>query len=108
MICVRAIQSLRCRGFASISMRFAQLDQFARERYGKRVIHLAVRWVLDRYDSGVALWGARRPDQLTAINEVLGWHIDARSMAEIDRILAHNIKDPVGPEFMAPPRALAA
>ena len=86
----------------------AQLDQFARERYGKRVIHLAVRWVLDRYDAGVALWGARRPDQLTAINEVLGWHIDARSMAEIDRILAHNIKDPVGPEFMAPPRALAA
>jgi aryl-alcohol dehydrogenase-like predicted oxidoreductase len=86
----------------------AQLDQFARDRYGKRVIHLAVRWGLDRYDAGVALWGARRPDQLNAINEVLGWHIDASGMAEIDRILAHNIKDPVGPEFMAPPSALAA
>ena len=86
----------------------AQLDRFAHERYGKRVIHLAVRWALDRYDAGVALWGARRADQLTAINEVLGWHIDAHGMAEIDRILADNIKDPVGPEFMAPPRALAA
>jgi hypothetical protein len=30
-------------------------------------------------------------------------------MAEIDRILAATITDPVGPEFMAPPaRALAA
>ena len=86
----------------------AQLDRFAQEHYGKRVIHLAARWVLDRYDAGVALWGARRPDQLTPINEVIGWHIDARAMAEIDRILARTIKDPVGPEFMAPPLALAA
>jgi aryl-alcohol dehydrogenase-like predicted oxidoreductase len=72
------------------------------------VIHLAVRWVLDRYDAGVALWGARRPDQLAPIHEVMGWHIDARAMAEIDTILSQTIKDPVGPEFMAPPQALAA
>ena len=86
----------------------AKLDRFAQERYGKRVIHLAARWVLDRYDASVALWGARRPDQLEPINEVMGWHIDGPAMADIDRILAQTIKDPVGPEFMAPPVAFAA
>ena len=29
-------------------------------------------------------------------------------MAEIDRILKRTVKDPVGPEFMAPPDRLAA
>jgi hypothetical protein len=38
----------------------------------------------------------------------MGWHIDARAMAEIDEILAQTVKDPVGPEFMAPSQALAA
>jgi len=28
-------------------------------------------------------------------------------MAEIDKILANNIKQPVGPEFMAPPEKAA-
>ena len=86
----------------------AKLERFAQERYGKRVIHLAARWVLDRYDASVALWGARRPDQLEPINEVMGWHIDGSAMADIDRILAQTVKDPVGPEFMAPPVAFAA
>src|SRR4030081_169248 len=33
-----------------------RLDRFANERFGKRVIHLAVRWVLDRGDMNIALW----------------------------------------------------
>jgi aryl-alcohol dehydrogenase-like predicted oxidoreductase len=78
-----------------------KLDQLARERFGKRVIHLAVRWALDQ---GVttALWGARRPDQVLPIDEVFGWSIDAASKAEIETILSE-ITDPIGPEFMAPP-----
>ena len=86
----------------------SKLDRLAQERYGTRAIHLAVRWVLDRYAGGVALWGARRPDQLEPIQDVMGWQIDANAMAEIDEILTQTIKDPVGPEFMAPPQALAA
>ena len=37
-----------------------RLDQLAQQRFHKRVIHLAVRWMLDQ---GVttALWGARHP-----------------------------------------------
>jgi aryl-alcohol dehydrogenase-like predicted oxidoreductase len=95
--------------------RFAQylaaveaLDRFAHDNYGKGVIHLAVRWVLDRGDANVALWGARRPDQLAAVREAMGWHIDADAMTEIERILHDTIKNPVGPEFMAPPDQLAA
>jgi hypothetical protein len=32
----------------------------------------------------------------------MGWSLDSEGMREIDRILAAMIKDPVGPEFMAP------
>jgi aryl-alcohol dehydrogenase-like predicted oxidoreductase len=89
--------------------RFAQylaagdrLDRFAQERYGRRVIDLAVRWMLDQGIT-TALWGARHPDQLQPVADVMGWSLDASAKAEIDRILEENITDPVGPEFMAPP-----
>jgi aryl-alcohol dehydrogenase-like predicted oxidoreductase len=85
-----------------------RLDHFAQERYGRRVIQLAVRWVLDRGEMNIALWGARRADQLSPIADVAGWHIDGAAMAEIDLILQQTIKDPIGPEFMAPPDRLAA
>jgi aryl-alcohol dehydrogenase-like predicted oxidoreductase len=79
------------------------LDTFARENYGKRVIHLAVRWLLDQPGAGVALWGARRPEQLAPIREVIGWSLGKSDFAAIDAILRENIRNPVGPEFMAPP-----
>ena len=80
-----------------------KLDQFAREQFGKRVIHLAVRWLLDQPGVGVALWGARRPEQLAPIREVSGWSLTKGDFAAIDAILRDNIRNPVGPEFMAPP-----
>jgi aryl-alcohol dehydrogenase-like predicted oxidoreductase len=79
-----------------------RLDQFAMDHYGKRVLHLAVRWLLDKGITA-ALWGARRPDQLQPVDEVFGWSLDVAAKAEIDRILRETIADPVGPEFMAPP-----
>jgi aryl-alcohol dehydrogenase-like predicted oxidoreductase len=85
-----------------------KLDLFARKHYGRRVIQLAVRWVLDRGEMNIALWGARRADQLAPIADVVGWHIDSSAMAQIDQILQETIRDPVGPEFMAPPDRLAA
>ena len=83
-----------------------QLDQLAKERFGKRVIQLAVRWMLDQGIT-TALWGARHPEQLQPVDQVAGWSLDAGSKAEIDRILRESIIDPVGPEFMAPPTRLA-
>ena len=79
-----------------------KLDRLAQQRFGKRVIHLAVRWMLDQGIT-TALWGARHPEQLQPVDEVTGWSIDASTMAEIDLILRETVTDPVGPEFMAPP-----
>ena len=94
--------------FAQYLQAVEKLDRLARERFGRGVIHLALRWVLDQPGVGVALWGARRPEQLLAVREVIGWHIDQATMREIDQILATTIMDPVGPEFMAPPVGLDA
>jgi aryl-alcohol dehydrogenase-like predicted oxidoreductase len=88
--------------FAQYLAAVEQLDRFAQQRFGKRIIHLAIRWMLDQ---GVTtgLWGARHPGQLQPVDEVSGWRLDAPAKAEIDRILNATISEPIGPEFMAPP-----
>lgn len=85
----------------------AQLDQLAKDRYGKDVLLLAVRWILDQ-GIDIALWGARNPDQMTPVGDVVGWELDAAGKSEINRIIETAVKDPVGPEFMAPPSREAA
>jgi aryl-alcohol dehydrogenase-like predicted oxidoreductase len=89
--------------------RFAQylaavglLDEFVQQRYERRAIHLAARWVLDQ---GVttALWGARHPRQMAPVDGVAGWYLDGAARAEVDGILRRTIADPIGPDFMAPP-----
>jgi aryl-alcohol dehydrogenase-like predicted oxidoreductase len=79
-----------------------ELNKLAREHFGKSVLALALRWVLDQGPT-IALWGARRPDELDPIADIEGWHIDEASRQDIDAILKRCIKDPVSPEFMAPP-----
>jgi aryl-alcohol dehydrogenase-like predicted oxidoreductase len=80
----------------------ASLNRYARLRYGLGVLALAVRWVLDQGDT-IALWGARRPAQLDPVGDAMGWELDDHAKQRIDKILLHTVKDPVGPEFMAPP-----
>ena len=87
--------------FAQYLAAVQQLDQLARIRFHRRVIQLAVRWMLDQGIS-VALWGGRHPDQLQAALGVGGWSLDAAALASIERILSETIADPIGPEFMAP------
>ena len=97
--------------FARYLAAVARLDRFARENYSKRVIHLALRWVLDQGGVTSALWGARHPGQLDPIDDVMGWTLDADALDEIDRIIRSTVRNPVGPEFMAPParsRAIAS
>jgi aryl-alcohol dehydrogenase-like predicted oxidoreductase len=94
--------------FAQYLAAVERLDRLALERFGKCVIQLAVRWMLDQGIT-TALWGARHPNQLQPVEQVSGWRLDAVTKAEIDRILRETITDPVGPEFMAPPaRSIAA
>jgi aryl-alcohol dehydrogenase-like predicted oxidoreductase len=80
-----------------------KLNEFAKERFGKNVMQLAIRWVLDKTKIGSALVGARKPEQVENLDSVYGWQITQEDMKVIDNILAEEIKNPVGPEFMAPP-----
>ncbi|MFX3618150.1 MAG: hypothetical protein ACE3JK_11545 [Sporolactobacillus sp.] len=66
-------------------------------------IRLGSRWVLDQSEDGIALGGARRPDQITAVKDIDGFHLDSETLQDIDRILAHNITRQSSMEFMAPP-----
>ena len=59
--------------------------------------------MLDQPGVGVALWGARTPEQVAPIEDVTGWSLDGEAMRTIDAILRETVSDPVGPEFMAPP-----
>ena len=79
-----------------------RLGAFARERYGKTVLELAARWVLDRPGVSAALLGAKRPEQLKAVDGIFGWKLDSAAMAEIDTIVNELVTDPVGPEYLTP------
>jgi aryl-alcohol dehydrogenase-like predicted oxidoreductase len=79
------------------------LDRYAHDRYGKSALALAVRWVLDQPGVSVALWGARHPAQLAPLQDVLGWTLDEEALRYVDEVIAHCVRDAIGPEFMAPP-----
>ena len=83
----------------------ARLDAIARERFGKRVIHLALRWLLDSPGVGVALWGARKPHQLEPIDGAFDFHVDDDLRKTIVDIVTEEVSDPIGPDFLAPPLA---
>lgn len=83
--------------FAQYLEAVRQLDQFAQRRFGRLVIELAVRWMLDQGIS-VALWGGRRPDQLEAARGVVGWTLQSSDREQIERIVSRAIPDPVGPK----------
>src|SRR6202041_1655353 len=85
--------------FAQYLNAVQQLDDLAQKRYGKHVLDLAVRWVLDQPGISAALWGARHPLELEAVERALDWKLDADTLAAIDQILRETITSPVGPEF---------
>jgi len=68
-----------------------------------RTDYVDVYRVLDQPVVQVALWGARSPEQLGALEETMGWSLDDDAMQAIDAIVQEHVIDPVGPEFMAPP-----
>jgi aryl-alcohol dehydrogenase-like predicted oxidoreductase len=78
------------------------LDEWSKENYDRGVLHLASRWILD---TGItsAIWGARNPEQVT-VEDVFGWKLNDKDLDEIQAIVDEHITDPVGPEFMAPPK----
>jgi len=79
------------------------LNKWVKDKYQRPLIALAMRWNLDK-GINVSLWGARRPDQLKDLEHVFGWKLSTEDFKEIDAIIAEHVKDPVGVEFMEPPK----
>lgn len=80
----------------------AALEDYARARHDKTVLALAIRWILDKGPT-IALWGARKPEQIEGVDEAFGWSLSQEELDEIDKILTRHVTDPIGPDFMAPP-----
>lgn len=78
------------------------LARYAQEHFGKSLLALAIRWILDRGPT-IALWGARHPHQLAGLEDAFGWKLGPDDVTAIDGILKACIRHPIGPEFMAPP-----
>ena len=55
-----------------------------------------------RGETTTALWGARNVHQLDSVEEAFGWKLSGDDYAKVDKILREIIKNPIGPEFMAP------
>lgn len=84
-----------------------RLEALACKRFERSVSALAARWILDRGIS-CALWGARSPHQIEAVDDVFGWMLSGADLGEIDTILRETVPDPVGADFMAPPARVTA
>ena len=76
----------------------ASLNRYARECYGRHVIAIALRWVLDQANT-IVLWGARHPEQLDPVNAAMGWKLDDMAKRYVEQVIRHMVKDPVGPDF---------
>ena len=79
-----------------------RIEMLARQRYGKELLPTAIRWILDQ-DVDIAIWGARRPEQINPIRDIFDWSVDSDFKQAVDAILSETIQDPIGPDFMAPP-----
>lgn len=80
-----------------------ELADYAKNTYNKTILALAVRWVIDRYQGNIALWGARKPQQIEGVQDALGWRLTKQDYEAIDKILAKHIEKNIEPTFMAPP-----
>lgn len=72
------------------------------EKHGKSPMVFAIRWVLDQGPT-IALWGARKPEQITGISDVFSWRLTEDDKKEVKAILKRHTPHPIDPSFMAPP-----
>ncbi|MDD3814319.1 MAG: general stress protein, partial [Desulfocapsaceae bacterium] len=79
--------------------------RLAAKRYNRSIMAFSLRWVFEK-GIPIAIWGARKPSQMDPVDETMGWSMDLATLSAVDSILAETIRQPVGPEFMAPPTGL--
>lgn len=79
-----------------------RLQQWVADKHQRSLVCLAIRWSLDM-GVNIALWGARKPDELDPIADILDWKLNNEDFLEIDQIIRETVTDPIGPQFMSPP-----
>ena len=91
--------------FSSYLEAASKLEKLAAKRYNRSILAFSLRWVFEK-GIPIAIWGARKPSQMDPVEETMGWSMDLATLSAVDSILAETIRQPVGPEFMAPPTGL--
>ena len=80
----------------------ATLDRYARTRHGLPLMALALRWVLDQGKT-IALCNAARPEHLEPLGLVDGPPLGDIALRQIEKVIGHAVKDPIGPRLLPPP-----
>jgi len=78
-----------------------RLEAWAAAKHTHSLLELALRWCLDK-GIDIPLVGVRHSQQLDFFQKVWGWKLTSQDLQEIDDILLETLKEPIGPEFMAP------
>ena len=73
-------------------------------KYNKTPAQFALRWALQQPGITTVIAGARTAAQVEDNIGVSDWKIEQADLDKVSNILAKDIKTPVGPEFMAPPK----
>ena len=79
----------------------AALNRYAQACHGLPLVALALRWVLDQGNT-IVLWSARRPEHLDPLRTVMGWKLDHMATRQIENIIRHTVKEPIGQPLMSP------
>ncbi|MDT8377290.1 MAG: aldo/keto reductase [Desulfotignum sp.] len=79
-----------------------KLEDLAGKRFNKSLLAFSVRWIFEK-GIPVAIWGGRKPSHLEPLDDIFGWSMDLATLSAVETILSETVKQPVGPEFMAPP-----
>ncbi len=74
------------------------------ESYGKTCAQFALRWAVQQPGITCVIAGARTARQAEDNAGALDWTIKPEDMQKAEDILARHIREPLGPEFMAPPK----
>lgn len=79
-----------------------KLEKWAKDNYNRPLAALAVRWSLDK-GINVALWGARKPEQLKELDSIWFWKLTPKDFDEIDKIIKETITMQGESGLMGPP-----
>jgi aryl-alcohol dehydrogenase-like predicted oxidoreductase len=81
-----------------------QIKQFLRDRgHREELAPLMLRWTAEQPGVTTALVGARNPEQATSNASALDVELSASEIDQVRSIADEVIREPVGPDFMAPP-----